>query len=1051
MKKRLLASLMSLCLIMGLLPTTAWATGDGDSSSGGTKNNPWNVSAEGENNNVTAYLTTNEIVEATYGDVITLQSVPSETYTLHIEGSGEMQDFVATTVEGEHVPWAAHKEQIVNVVIGNGITHIGVRSFDGFTKLKTVDIPEGVSSIGNRAFQKSGITEITLPSGITKLEDGTFWQCTSLEKINLGNITEIGANVFDGCSSLKEVDLSNLTSMGNLTFQDCTSLESVALGEKISELPIGTFYDCTTLKSIAIPDSVKTIGANCFRNSGLTSADLNCVETIADTYAFAGCTSLTSIDLGNLTGAIPGHTFSGCTQLAEIRIPSRVTEINYNAFDGCTNIEGLIFSGEEDSGNLTLQNSNFEELSNLKEVYIDKNITNSNENLGIFTEWSTDGLDIVFGDHVTTIPTHLTVTEGTGSAVNKIVFGKSISSVDSASFVGNNTIKMVDLSALENLPSGINLSNMIAESVIYVSTDDVADELKGTLNAEGQNYAKWKSAVAVLNGGYISASAEITTGELAIPVLDGHTFDGWYSDKDFSNRVEENKIISENQDYGKYYAKWSSIENTGDEPSDTSNTAPEQSAEPISAEPIEGAPAEDIPVVEVPAPMDVAPVAPATVLGCASAITMSLTHMAPGDGSGDGDETVYSFYEGDKKLGTTVAGETALTYDTVQKGLKIGSNEVRVYKGNSNMGEPAATITVNLKQKPVTVIGLTAEDRSYDGSTGIVLTGGTLSGLEENDDVTFTATGTVSEASVGTNKPVTVTVALGGSDAGWYTATASGVTVDIYKTSSGGGGGSGSTTYAIKVENSRHGEVDSNRTRASSGSTVTLTVTPDEGYVLDELVVTDKDGDTVKLTNKGNDKYSFTMPRSAVTVEASFAAEADPDIPAFIDVPADAYYADAVAWAVANGVTNGTSATTFGPDVSCTRAQMVTLLWRAAGSPAPKSTANPFTDVQADAYYYDAVLWAAEQGITSGTSATTFAPDATVTRGQTVTFLHRTAGSPTATGSSFADVATDAYYAGAVAWAVSENITAGTGRDLFSPNAACTRAQIVTFLYRAEQ
>ena len=131
MKKRLLASLMSLCLIVGLLPTTAWAAGDGDSSSGGTKDNPWDVSAEGENNSVTAYLTTNEMVEATYGDVITLPSVPSETYTLHIEGSGEMQDFVATTaVEGEHVPWAGQKEQITNVIIENGITHIGVRRFD---------------------------------------------------------------------------------------------------------------------------------------------------------------------------------------------------------------------------------------------------------------------------------------------------------------------------------------------------------------------------------------------------------------------------------------------------------------------------------------------------------------------------------------------------------------------------------------------------------------------------------------------------------------------------------------------------------------------------------------------------------------------------------------------------------------------------------------------------------------------------------------------------------------------------------------------------------
>ena len=173
---------------------------------------------------------------------------------------------------------------------------------------------------------------------------------------------------------------------------------------------------------------------------------------------------------------------------------------------------------------------------------------------------------------------------------------------------------------------------------------------------------------------------------------------------------------------------------------------------------------------------------------------------------------------------------------------------------------------------------------------------------------------------------------------------------------------------------------------------------------------------------------------------------------AFTDVPADAYYAAAVAWAVENGITSGTGdGTTFSPDISCTRAQMMTFLWRAAGSPAPKTTANPFTDVQADAYYYDAVLWAVENGITTGTGDTTFSPDATVTRAQTVTFMYRTAGSPAVVGSSFSDVAEDAYYADAVAWAVEEGITAGTGSNTFSPDAACTRAQIVTFLYRDAQ
>ena len=164
---------------------------------------------------------------------------------------------------------------------------------------------------------------------------------------------------------------------------------------------------------------------------------------------------------------------------------------------------------------------------------------------------------------------------------------------------------------------------------------------------------------------------------------------------------------------------------------------------------------------------------------------------------------------------------------------------------------------------------------------------------------------------------------------------------------------------------------------------------------------------------------------------------------------ADSYYSAAVAWALEKGITAGTGETTFSPDAACTRAQAVTFLWRASGSPAPQSHTMPFTDVAADAYYHDAVLWAVEQGITKGTSDTTFTPGETVTRAQAVTFLWRAAASPDVAGSNpFEDVASDAYYANAVLWAVANGITTGTGTTTFTPNSDCTRAQIVTFLYR---
>ena len=267
--------------------------------------------------------------------------------------------------------------------------------------------------------------------------------------------------------------------------------------------------------------------------------------------------------------------------------------------------------------------------------------------------------------------------------------------------------------------------------------------------------------------------------------------------------------------------------------------------------------------------------------------------------------------------------------------------------------------------------------------------------------------------------------------------------------STGGGGGGGVTTYPITVKSAKNGDVTASHKSASKGTTITLTVDPDKGYVLDTLTVLDGKDKEIKLTEK-NGKYTFTMPASKVTVEAAFKASAPTGKNPFVDVPAGSYYEDAVIWAVGKGITTGTSATTFNPNGICTRAQAVTFLWRAAGSPAAKSGAMPFADVKAGSYYYDAVLWAVEQGITKGTSDTMFSPDATCTRAQIVTFLWRANGSPAVSGNSaFTDVAADAYYAAAVTWAEKNDITGGIGGGLFGSNNNCTRAQIVTFIYRS--
>lgn len=264
----------------------------------------------------------------------------------------------------------------------------------------------------------------------------------------------------------------------------------------------------------------------------------------------------------------------------------------------------------------------------------------------------------------------------------------------------------------------------------------------------------------------------------------------------------------------------------------------------------------------------------------------------------------------------------------------------------------------------------------------------------------------------------------------------------------GGGGGGGVTTYAITVKSAKNGDVTVSPRNASKGTTVTLTVEPDKGYTLETITVTDKNGDEIALTNKGDGKYTFKMPAGKVYVEATF-MEDNSMLNFFVDVFPGDYYYDAVLWAAKNGITGGVDDTHFAPNGICTRAQAVTFLWRAAGSPAPKTSTMPFTDVKAGSYYEQAVLWAVENGITDGTSATTFSPDAVCSRGQIVTFLWRSQKSPASDSvNPFADVAADAYYNSAVLWAAENGITGGTTATTFSPNNDCTRAQIVTFLYR---
>lgn len=1151
MKKRLLASLMALCLLVGLFPTAAVAAWSGDADGKGTKDNPWVISAD-DGSNVTAYLTNEIELNAVYGATISLP-IPEDSYTLVISGKGNTAEFTTN-----NQPWTSSKDHIKAIIVEEGVTGLGTNLFHSC----------------------SSCIEVSLPSTLTEIESGALAGMGSLEKITLAS----GNSSFtlDDAGVLYTKDYATLVkyppakadeaysvnaackTIANTAFHDARNLKSITLPDGLEEIESWALASTKALESIEIPNTVKKIGSSAFNGSGLKNLSFDedstleeiesgafynshltgelvipaSVKTIGkdgSTYgAFSTIGELTAVSFeeGSQCTYIGTKTFwanngtSNKSGLTSVSIPASVEEIGDQAFYQQSNLKTITIAGNEkelkigsqafagcsSDANITLgekDKTTYAEVGSraftVGTIYLNSILTGIEESA--FYESSSEACTIegtiIIGRNGTesiTIPKNA-FRYTTASTIicrpDVISFGQqcfeSVTDLNklvieaenitvAQSWVNSASIDVVDFTNVKSITgaSEASSSNFSFDSdkiLIYLNdTDIMNNRFNGTKNI---------IAMADVNGGTVDITGEdVSSNTLVIPEKEGYTFDGWYTkdgtdDEDWGTKVEEDAALTAGTTY---FAKWSPVseeetaEVLSEEPAESSNeetldvitepaedqitsetttdvptsgetvvtdTTSVQPADPTAEELADDETAKKEPVKEDPPSVEEKETTDEQAQAEENVLGMSLTHMAPGN-------TVYSFYANDKPLGTTANGETTLSYDTTLKGLKIGPNTVTVYAGSDNSGSQVGTITVNLKQKPVTVTGLTAVNRDYNGSTSVALAGGTLNqdDICGNDDVYIgSVSGTVSSASAGTGKPVTVTATLTGDDAGWYTAIASTVTVDIYETSGSSGSSDSDPSYSPILDVSDGGEIKVSPRTPEEDEEVTITVNPDAGYELDELTVTDRNGDEIDVTANRDGTYTFIQPRGRVTIEANFVHTGESGF-YFIDVPESAYYYDAVYWAVDEGITNGTTATTFSPNNACTRAQMVTFLWRAAGEPEPETTVNPFTDVSESAYYYDAVLWAVDQGITNGTTATTFSPDATVTRAQTVTFLWRSAGSPAVSGSGFADVASDAYYAGAVAWAVSEGITNGTTATTFSPSSSCTRAQIVTFLYR---
>ena len=941
----------------------------------------------------------------------------------------------------------------------------GMPNLDSFTLSNEITLGLRGKNEASNAFNSSGLKSLTVADGITAISIGMCDGCEQLSSVDLADsVTTIAMNAFRNTEALKEINLKNVQTINSYAFQG------------------------SGLTALVLPESVKTV----------------------ENRAFEACTSLMKVTIKAAELTLENrNTFAGCSSLSTVvtSADSKINELNTSAFGPDTTVYAQA-PVESIEINGTVDTLNFSTLSSLKSLTINgKNTWYGNilpsgfENLVINGDnWNINGYQFAAKTPIK----HLIVsTDEFATSTDKQAAFRSNPNLETAQFTGK-TVKLqdkmflgctklnwLDLSAVDTLTVGSGCfgdddnknyevvkgePNKFNEDCVIYAKDAAAAQ---TLRGRGSGLDK-KGIVLIVNGGTVDVTAAIA-GFGAVSCA-GYTAQ-WYEDETCTgNPVTGNPVTGKT-----YYAKWTksasvaltsnpaadadgkvsatytpsgavtlSVQNPGADwlyawmkdgkqiigtessltlcaPSDSGNYTVKVTAGGIGTD-VWTSNAINVTITKA----TVANTAKENVhhtFGTTYDVS-NLFNIDPNAG-----EATYALAENtDENAGAATLEGNILTI------TKAGTIKVSLTTaGTDNYNAGSAVTATLIVDKAAPTVDITAEPASLVGGGTVKLTVTTNAPekvvptcegvtITENSDDTFSA------LLPNETRTYTFTAAYAGDN---NHASAEGrctVSVTAYYVP-------GAPTYPATAPAAPNGTVTVTPSNASKGTNVTVTVKPNEGYELGSLAVKDASGNLLPLADLGNGKFSFVMPASKVSVEAEFVKTA---ATSFADVPANAYFADAVKWAVDKGITNGLSDTMFGPYESCTRAQIVTFLWRAAGSPEPKAMSS-FTDVPASAYYAKAVAWAVENGITNGMTATMFAPDATCTRGQSVTFLYRALKGTASGSANFTDVKSDAFYADAINWAVANNVTNGTSNTTFSPNADCTRAEIVTFLYRAYQ
>ena len=923
-------------------------------------------------------------------------------------------------------------------------TMVAAAAFSSCRSLETITLPDTITSLGTSVFAKClSLKSFKVPNGVTTLPQYAFYGCAELESIDFNNVETLSGpvcgsvstpetdNSNHACSSLKTLVLSKVKEIPANAFSG-SAIESVTIADQ-AKVHAKAFLSLASLKSVTFLGGYTIIAGsdgNARPFQGCTNIETvtfnsndveNAKVTISDNM-FVNCTKLTSIDLSKVSlndEKIGENAFNGCTALSEIKFAANTKTISKSAFYGCTALTAVDLADKQTQ---TIGQGAFQNCTSLATLSLPA------------TGLASIGASAFAGNAIKyiTIPSSVTTVGdrafGACSALEQVTMSKDWSN-RFTNAVNAPTGYAVGLrwykdSAQVTPASCFNNESTAPLTFDYVPIFFFDVEYNGNYpgySVANHNYP-YRTIYKASDMSVLSAHTvkDYCDSALSITVPTGKSFAGWTLSADgieviatagstFAANPAPDKSTS-GSSFGNtptitLYARW-----VDDGKTAIANDVIDQSVQR------------------------------ATYDGAAKSFEVKAAagQTLPTDVT---FTVAYQNAEGESVVSPADAG----TYDVTIS-----------YNGSDNYEAFQLTIKGGLvvtKATPTVSISATPDTLTGGGSVELTVTGVPSEGAVKvtcDNGISVTATETAGKYTAqlpNATKDYNFTASYTAAEDGNYeNAQSNACKVSVTRRSSGGGSSSGSS-YAVSAPSAKNGDVTVSPKNASKGDRVTVTVKSDSGYEIGSVTVLDSKGNELKLTDKGEGKYTFTMPAGKVEVKATFvkAGETSP----FVDVPADSYYFDAVKWAQKLGITNGKANGLFGSNDPCTRGQIVTFLWRAAGSPEPKGAASGMSDVVSGSYYEKAVAWAIENGITTGTTASTFSPDATCTRAQAVTFLARALNAKAASAAEFSDVPTDSYFADAVAWAAANGVTEGIGGSLFGSDNDCTRGQIVTFLYRA--